>query len=461
MKKSRFRPRLEALEDRLCPAPFTYTWTDGTGNGLWGFAANWSSSNGGTGFPLASNGDTVKFDASAPRGGDNCRLSAGTVIGAGSFADLNSSNSTNPWLGTLTLEQNVSTVKLTWINGGGGTNTSIALTGGTLTLTGVGTFTRGSIGTSATDKNFIIANGGDLRVNNDVSVTNLGTNLVVQNGGIVELKDQQWRLNVLNNSVITINAGGELDFGDAGISGNTAGLKQPSGNTSYVDVQGKSYCTAINPTIGSMDTIPMLVEGTAGLLEIGQNRTLNVDSGSTNTNNYCVYVNGQGATVQLDCVTNTPQTTLAAITANDDLLDVHQGYLNAKGASVLNNGGSARTLGGFVYIESSGIVEFLHDLGSYVTLTVQDQALKIAGTVVLNEDGGGTNGDKFNTTNSLTLTSLSTLEVVFDNTLVAGKTWKFMTYGGGAATGTWGTYTPDPIRPHTSINNNDPGEIDS
>src|SRR6516162_3303586 len=136
MKKSRFRPRLEALEERWLPS--TYTWRYGGVDHNWSTNGNWTSSDGGTTYP--KDGDTAKFDTS-----DNCTLD---VAITGKLAEVDVAFILGGKL-TLNKDLNVRVFNQT-------TSTTTELPGGQLNIYGASSWTTGNLGNAATGKDVTI-----------------------------------------------------------------------------------------------------------------------------------------------------------------------------------------------------------------------------------------------------------------------------------------------------------------
>jgi fibronectin-binding autotransporter adhesin len=216
-----FRPRLEALEERLTPS--TRTWSGAGGNNLWSTAANWDAA------PVA--GDDLVFPANAARLSNVNDTAIGRAFGSITFTGSGYSISGN----RITLNGNginagqlvsgTDTLDLNITLSGSDQPVTVGfsnLSGGVLVLSGLVSGTTGMVKAgpgvlelagSATNtfSGPLQVNAGTLRLNKSGANAVLGSLVIGDGSGtdsVLLLGDDQ----IGDNGTVTVNSGGSLNL---------------------------------------------------------------------------------------------------------------------------------------------------------------------------------------------------------------------------------------------------------
>jgi fibronectin-binding autotransporter adhesin len=238
--RDRFRPRVEALEDRLAPA--TFVWTGQGGNSNFSTAANWSNAaTGAAGTPGAGDSLVFPFSTSSPAvtpGTVNNDLTAGTDFASitflsngwtitgntlgitGSINDNTNTAGTNTINADLTFAAAAGSVGINVVNPQSGPTNSLTpnelVLGGTVDLGGAGATTSG-VGTLFF--NNIVSGTGQLvadgpgTVNLTAADTYSGGTVI--DDGIVAVSGSA---TALGFGTVTVNSGGTLQLGVTGVA---------------------------------------------------------------------------------------------------------------------------------------------------------------------------------------------------------------------------------------------------
>jgi autotransporter-associated beta strand protein len=207
-------------------AQFTYTWTGHQADGAWNHSGNWSSSDGGTGFPGAS--DTADFTDSS---GSKLTIKLSTTD-AISVVNVTGTLGYTWSSGTLTMGNSFNygssgSSTFSGILAGAG---NLTVSAGTLTLSGANTYTGGTTVTSGT---LSVANSSG-------SATGTG-NVTVSSGGVLSGSSTGGTITLGSGNSVTINSGGTLS---PGIQNVSVGALTISGNTSFAS--GSTFAWNIN-----------------------------------------------------------------------------------------------------------------------------------------------------------------------------------------------------------------------
>jgi hypothetical protein len=426
-QQNRFRPRLEALEDRLVPDAMI--WENTLGTGKWSDAGNWSQNH------VPQTGDTLTFSA----------------LGGGSTASCTDMPNNT----TLTLGQNgiaglfvssTYTGAITISPGSSITDSSNAVSiqglidfadnTSSLTLTSGSIQAGGSFSTTDTTRGL-----GKLYVTHSLNWKNGSgdycmANVEVKDQGTLTFKSQVTPLNVDSSATWTVDAGGTIVFSGAkNQTNNTGGLQLLSGSTTTGLIDDYGTVERANVETGTLDTIssalPIKVENgvsVQGYLFVGSNLTMEFDHSDTATSGYSVY--NHGGWVDLSGVTTGTETDLIA----------QNGFYQDLSASILDVSGNGSAhlgrndLAGSVAI-ANGAVQFNHgQAGNYGQLDVDGSFNQSGGTLFFTVDGTMDNNmDALNCHGTFTTTGGS-LDVQAFN-FNTGHSWTIIS--GSSRSGTW------------------------
>jgi uncharacterized repeat protein (TIGR01451 family) len=330
--ESRVRPRLEALEDRICPSTLTVNTLNTSGNGSLPTLLQKNATEGG--------GNTIVFGANL--NGTIYLTSALTNSGASvTIANPNGDNITISGAPAAGQPGAVQDLTLT-----GGSGVVVSISGQSSTHTGSLTFTKGSVGggvfftTSA--KGGSIFNSANTTLNN-VAITNstATSSGTAEGGGIFNSANGILTLNgvtVSGNSASgnAFGAGiynsGTLTFTSSTVSGNTA-----SGNSSFGTAEGggiysKGTLTFTSSTVSGNTATGNEAKG-GGIYEAG-NHTLTLTKSTVSGNS----ASGSGSLAEGGGIYTSGALTLTGSTVSSNTS-------SASGSSTAEGGG-IYTLGG-------------------------------------------------------------------------------------------------------------------
>jgi autotransporter-associated beta strand protein len=238
---------VELLEDRIVPAPFTYTWKIANTTGNWDDATNWTSTNGGTTFPVA--GDTAIFGG-APTATVNVSLH-----GAQSAATVTFSNTAQSYV----IAPSATTDSLT-IGTSLTSTATAALTNaisGAVTISGItATMTTGTLvlAGQATAAGLTEGGGsGTLRLANvSAASPNNVTGTITVNGGILEaLNTQAAGTDALGSANVVLNGGTFKPDAVPSFQASAPGVFGKYFNFTFAPANNTN--TGTTPTVGQAD----------------------------------------------------------------------------------------------------------------------------------------------------------------------------------------------------------------